>query len=54
MARPKTTGKFSTREELVDNVLTMVRRGQSYPATARCCGVSTALVFQLYHMPEKR
>lgn len=48
MTRPPHTGKFATREELVENIVTMLRRGQSYRVVARRCGVSLATAHNIY------
>ena len=47
MGRRKTTGKFATREELIENIHTLRQNGKTIAEVASICGVSGPVVSTL-------
>lgn len=48
------SGKFATRQELVDNVLRLRKSGLTYREVAEKCGVSDRCAAYIHQKPEMR
>lgn len=52
--RPPCSGRFTTRQELVDNVLRLRKSGLTYREVAERCGVSDRCAAYIHQKPEMR
>ena len=52
MPRKRTTGNYETREELIDEIKSLVGLGCTWDVVARRTGVSTTTAMNLFYKPE--